>query len=139
MSKRQWTYAGIQAILEGSITESDDGALVGASARLFTNELVQSPNNILADLTIPTWAGPYADIVLTWLPSYRGPDGLPTLTSEGADFVSGADADVLVYGYGVFLGTVLYWTELFDAPQAVLGVQQIPIRATGQGNAPTPV
>lgn len=123
-----WTQYGKQKLLVNAAAHvAAVGILDGGLALLYTNVITLSPGTLQTDLTRPTWAGPYADLAITWtLPPTFAPGGTAELVGAMVIFPSGADANTLIQGIGITDATGhLLCAAALDAPIPVVGVQNV--------------
>jgi hypothetical protein len=125
-----WTftqYGKLKLLTSASAHVAAVGFLDGALAGLYTNVITLSSGTVSTDLTRPAWAGPYADLAITWvLPPTDSPGGAAELVGNMLTFPSGADANQIVQGILITDATGhLLCAANLDTGIPVVGVQNV--------------
>lgn len=121
-------FPNAQALALLGVLVDVDGLLNGAKMKLFKNNLMPTPNSVIADFEIADFTGFSTSTALVWGTPYYQADGTPVVLAGAKTFiVTSADPVVgnTIYGYYITdgAGTALLYSERFDSPvlMAIVG------------------
>jgi len=98
------------------IDEPAEGLLFEPSAFLFTNEVAPTAGSVVADFTVPTWAGYLNVDAMSFGVEPRGVGGIAWQGLELAQWLVGAAPDDFVRGWGIRKGAVLIGAQVLSEP-----------------------
>lgn len=112
-----------RAVVDGLTAE--DGLLDGVIAKLYQNDYTPTPQSVLADFTVATFAGYASSSAITWGPAFT--DSLDQAQAVGSVKQFNCNASTtpnVIYGYYITSGdgATLIFAERFAEPQAINGV-----------------